>query len=370
MEVICVDDASLDSSLSVLRNYAKCDSRIKIIHKSINEGLVAARKTGIEHAIGDYIGYVDGDDWIENNMFSELLSYAEDYSVDIVTSGMIYEKGSVGYACDGFEEGLYEGDRLEYIKSHILYSKSNELYGIRPNLVNKIFKHNLIEKAQQQISDSVTHGEDRICSMLCVLEANSIYITHNAFYHYIIYKNSMNNGEDISYFAKIDALYNNFRQLYEKENFPPNLRLQCEVYLTEMAMRGINENLGFANRDILWYHHSWMNQIEKGSRIVIYGAGRLGRLYYRQAINDVRRGIEVVSIVDKQYNEKIGGMKVMPPESIKKMFFDYVIIAVTNKDVADSIRKFLIEMEIPDRRILWLDQSPLILELIQHTGCI
>ena len=67
IEIILVNDGSIDSSEEICNDYALIDSRIKVIHK-INGGLVSSRKTGLKASTGEYILYIDGDDWIESNL--------------------------------------------------------------------------------------------------------------------------------------------------------------------------------------------------------------------------------------------------------------------------------------------------------------
>ena len=86
LEVILVDDGSKDNSPALCDNWASKDSRIKVIHKP-NNGLVSARKAGLEIATGDYIGYVDGDDWIEEDMYTNMMNVVNHQEVDMVISG-------------------------------------------------------------------------------------------------------------------------------------------------------------------------------------------------------------------------------------------------------------------------------------------
>ena len=71
-ELILVDDGSKDSSLEICREYEKNDSRVVVFHKE-NAGLVAARKSGVSIAKGEYIGFVDCDDYIDDDMYSQLM---------------------------------------------------------------------------------------------------------------------------------------------------------------------------------------------------------------------------------------------------------------------------------------------------------
>ena len=76
LEIILVDDGSPDNCPVICDEYAQKDSRIKVIHKE-NGGLSSARNCGMDMATGEYIGFVDGDDWIESDMYKFLIENAE-----------------------------------------------------------------------------------------------------------------------------------------------------------------------------------------------------------------------------------------------------------------------------------------------------
>ena len=88
-EIILVDDGSPDRCAIICDEYSKLDSRIKVIHKK-NQGLGMARNSGLEIAKGDYVAFVDSDDYVESNYFKELLELAQKYDVDVCVSGKIY----------------------------------------------------------------------------------------------------------------------------------------------------------------------------------------------------------------------------------------------------------------------------------------
>lgn len=88
IEIILVDDGSTDISGDICDKYALQDERIKVIHKE-NGGLVSARQAGIKVASGQYIGFVDSDDWIESNMFQSLYKEAVLNNADAVAEGML-----------------------------------------------------------------------------------------------------------------------------------------------------------------------------------------------------------------------------------------------------------------------------------------
>ena len=81
-EVICVNDGSTDMSLSILEGYSLTDSRFKIITQE-NRGLSGARNTGIKHVRGEYVLFVDSDDWLEDNALEELYNHVKGFNSEI-----------------------------------------------------------------------------------------------------------------------------------------------------------------------------------------------------------------------------------------------------------------------------------------------
>lgn len=88
IEIICINDGSKDNSLNILNDYADKDSRIKIINKK-NEGLSCARNDGLKAASGEYIGYVDSDDWVAEDFYEKLFIAAKKYNADIAAGNIV-----------------------------------------------------------------------------------------------------------------------------------------------------------------------------------------------------------------------------------------------------------------------------------------
>lgn len=95
LEVLLVDDGSPDGCGSLCDGYAERDSRVRVIHKP-NGGLSDARNAGIEAARGDYLAFVDGDDWVEPDAYSAMLAAAEQYGAELVCAGRYDEDGQTG----------------------------------------------------------------------------------------------------------------------------------------------------------------------------------------------------------------------------------------------------------------------------------
>ena len=87
IEIICIDDGSTDKSLRILNNFADKDNRITIINQK-NSGPSAARNKGIENAKGEYIGFVDSDDWIDLDFYEKLYNSAKKHDADVAVCGI------------------------------------------------------------------------------------------------------------------------------------------------------------------------------------------------------------------------------------------------------------------------------------------
>jgi glycosyltransferase involved in cell wall biosynthesis len=105
LQIIIVDDGSTDLSGAICDEYAKKDNRIVVMHKD-NGGLSSARNAGMEIAKGQYISFVDSDDWIELTFYEEMMDFIDKYSVDIVMCGAKVIKDSA-----------YIEDRFIYFKN-------------------------------------------------------------------------------------------------------------------------------------------------------------------------------------------------------------------------------------------------------------
>lgn len=147
LEIILVDDGSPDNCPAICDEYAKKDSRIQVIHKQ-NGGLINARKSGLEIAKGEYIGFVDGDDWIEPEMYELFAQQIKKYSPDMVISDFYYDSGTKPANSEQlFEREYYDKYALENeIYPHMLFSGTYYKFGINPCCWSKVYKKELLKK--------------------------------------------------------------------------------------------------------------------------------------------------------------------------------------------------------------------------------
>lgn len=166
LEIIVVDDGSRDHTGEILDNYAKKDRRIKVIHKE-NGGVSSARNKGIKAAEGDYIGFIDGDDLIEPEMYKTLVDLLEEENADISHCGyqMVFPDRIDYYHNTGKK-------KIQTTEEGLKDLLSGEM--IEPGLVNKLYKKELIKNCR--LDETVKINEDLLMNyQLFKLSKKSAY---------------------------------------------------------------------------------------------------------------------------------------------------------------------------------------------------
>ena len=176
IEIIVVNDGSTDNSLELLNEYKNKDSRIVVIDKA-NSGVSEARNTGIKKATGEYIGFVDPDDWIKKEMYEKLYNTAKDNDCDVVMCNFI----------KSFNDGRYENEKIEVTKNKVIEKPLlNELNAINLCLSvwKGIYKRSLIIDNNIQFPKEIIIGEDKIFNMIALGKCNRFYYVDGNYYYY------------------------------------------------------------------------------------------------------------------------------------------------------------------------------------------
>lgn len=182
IEIILVNDGSTDSSRIIAEDYAKIDKRIKVINQE-NKGQGQARNVGISISTGEYIGFVDSDDWIDINMYEYLYKSASSTNSDIgVCSRRGYdESGNIGHT------KLVEDNKIFYIDENMdEYIINHLFYPHTVSSCNKIYKAELIKKSNIIFKDVDQVGsEDTLFNYCILLNSHKIVTVKNTFYNAI-----------------------------------------------------------------------------------------------------------------------------------------------------------------------------------------
>ncbi len=192
IEIICIDDGSTDSSGSILDELSTSDSRMIVIHLA-NKGVSNARNVGLKNASGDFIGFVDSDDYVEENMFATLISLMKDETIDIASCGYyintdteIKVATNIGNIPSNMK--LLASDMLEYIY------KRDEYKGVGGYLWSRLFRRNILfpfEKKPLQFEDEYGMADDIVFVAKAMTRSSYVIYTNIPLYHYYQRNNSI-----------------------------------------------------------------------------------------------------------------------------------------------------------------------------------
>jgi len=186
-ELLLVDDGSPDGCPAICDSYAKKDKRVRVIHKK-NGGLTSARNAGIENAIGNYICYVDGDDWIDDQLLDMVYDKAiASYAPDIIIFGIekIFENYTEKILCD-LSDGLYDKKAMnDKVYPYMMYDSRRPFCKglIFPAACNKIYRRKLLVDHHCR-DEQIRMGEDNAFVYESVWYSNRIYILNKILYFY------------------------------------------------------------------------------------------------------------------------------------------------------------------------------------------
>lgn len=177
LEIILVDDGSTDSSGKMCDEYAKTDSRVKVIHKT-NGGLSDARNAGLEIATGEYIGYVDSDDWIEPQMYECMYNACVENKAELAVCRYFSEYK------DRTESGGTDSIvPLTQDKLLDIYIRGNDKYIIYNSVWSKLFKRELVE---DMIFPKGRNSEDIMYTTKSFCRLNRAVYIDRCLYHYVL----------------------------------------------------------------------------------------------------------------------------------------------------------------------------------------
>lgn len=185
LEILLIDDGSNDRSAEICDEYTIKDRRIRVIHQE-NKGEAGARNKGLYEAKGEYIGFVDSDDYIEPTMFEELFMMLNSYEADIAACSYVYEnekKEIINKCC--MNEAIWRG------QDSLLWFFRFKIIG---GVCNKLLKKSIIDNFKLKFDISIKHGPDlNFLGKYLVCSTKGGVSTNKCLYHYVQHKNSICN---------------------------------------------------------------------------------------------------------------------------------------------------------------------------------
>lgn len=404
IEIICVDDSSTDGSLAILEKYANEDSRIKIVNNiHTGYGASSARKAGFDVAQGEYLSFLDSDDYFDLNLLEKVYTRAEEFDADVVVYDAQYFDSNTG----SFMPSGIVLNQMMLPKKDVFSAKEVGDYiflftvsTFWQTMLKKeyVIKEELKFQSINFTDDVLFIGTAFACAnrMTIIPEKLVYYRTHidtnqtakannyplsapdaclalknelvqkgmfeelrNAFANYAVrfcawYLDSLTSYE--SFEILYTALATKYFELFElKQSFKRNLwYIDGQQWIDLVSQNNIGNFIftSTARGDATEYKFDVTKKfpadlVTNSDRVVLYGAGATGKAYYIQ--NVVKGFCNIVAWVDKSAKDLYS-----PIEEIEYMFtkdFDKVIIAIENIDVCNVVKAYLVAKGVSENNI-------------------
>ena len=346
LEIILVDDGGKDRSPEICDLYKRKDGRIKVIHKP-NGGLVSARKAGLQQSNGEYIAYVDGDDWIGPGFIEGLYTAASTSGADMVCAGFTRDLFSRSASfTNTLPSGIYEGEKLQELWKNMASSGLYYRPGISTYVWNKLFKREILLDPQSRVDNRISIGEDGAVTYPALLSCSRVAVIDNVAYHYRQREDSMlkQSAGYSTEAQKLLYLYEYLMRWAEKTPKELVIREQVIDYVLSIAIMRSGGRLpqdDYSTFDTAYY----------GKDVVIYSAGTFGQ----QLVNRFRETehCNVVAWIDDDYWEyRRCCLDVDPVQSVSSLSYDYILIATVDRLVAERAERRLMDLGVSRDKML------------------
>lgn len=243
LEIICVDDGSIDDSGKICDQYAVRDARIKVIHQE-NQGLSAARNRGLDAAEGEYIAFVDSDDYILEDMYKKMLDKLLNYNVDLCVCQWQYEfsDGRQVVKRKNMDPTIY-GRKASLEFARFLYMGNYE-NGVVVAAWNKLYRRVLLDKIR---FEGRIHEDEAFCGRIMAKNI-SVYVMEEQFYVYAQNGDSLTNKPfSANKFFFLDVLAER-RELFKSDAFirQETELLYCNMYI-EYCLRARKDGVAVSH---------------------------------------------------------------------------------------------------------------------------
>lgn len=339
IEIIVINDGSLDRSELICREFSKKDVRINFISQE-HAGVVAARKRGIDIAKGKYLAFVDSDDCVESSYVAYLVENMD--QGDIITSNL---RHGTSFIQPSIFPGVYSGTEMDNILANMLMS------GINVHMIGKMFKTELAKEVIKEVDDRIYFYEDAEFVYRYLLKCNNITILDYCGYTYRFNNNSVSHRVHEDYLENLNYLYLSLKDAFENSDYGEILIPQLQKWIGEIVSRAV-QIMGFPVecRGVIYLMPIFSETINH--KIVLYGAGSVGRDYMRQI--KAQKCYLVAAWVDTNWNYLKSPLgKIESPECLADLSYDFIIVALKDPDVVETVIKTLIMKGVKRECILW-----------------
>ncbi len=353
LEIVLVDDGSTDNALEICESFRKSDPRIKVIAKP-NGGLVSARKAGLNASTGDYVFYLDGDDWIDKDCLYQYYQYAKNYNVDIVLGDYKREfLGNFVRINNSVKPGFYDRSRItREILPIMIYAEEFFHHGIKTYSWGKLYKRGVVEELQNQVPNEIMIGEDAALVYPAIFISNSIYITDIAECNYRQRPNSIlkSTNFDKNELNRIALAFNYLSNVLVTNDPGYNFLHQLQAYFAAISIIRTGAFLGDNKQ---YNKFRLFGEIQRGARLSLYNSGSFGQHVFKHIKEN--KHFQYVAWFDKDFRENnILKMDVSDPDEIMNYDFDYLLAPSFDPQIKHEILTLFEKMNLPKSKIRYI----------------
>ncbi len=376
IEIICIDDASTDHSMDILREFAHKDARITLLQNDSNQRQAYARNKGMDRACGEYVLFVDSDDYIEKDLVAKGLAVAD--GVDMVC----FDYKKVDSVWFGKDEHLFLVDEGKH-SAHDYFRQSVDRNSIVYSPCTKLYRRSFLLRENIRFMDGLLY-EDVVFDFLCMMNAKEIYCITDKLYEYRIRKNSsMTKGIDGKNVSAYFYIVCYLAQYYLEHHFDAGMETAVEKYIQAMYRCFINTYRRYsAKKDgyllkndmsvekyaklygiVAGYESHYgliqlhiakqLETIRKAARIFVYGAGDVAREVI-ETLNRYDVAVDKIVVSDKKGNRNsILGNRVYGITECTGERGDSLVILATDARFYPEIEKTLSKLGFMDYMEVW-----------------
>lgn len=339
IEIILVDDGSIDGSGIICDEYEEKYFNIKVIHKQ-NGGQTSARRAGVKLSTSGWIAFLDCDDWIEKNYIENMMNAnRESQDTDIVICARYIDTGKEVYIHkNGLEDGYYSRNQIQNkIIPFFIWNKWTRRDVLIHSLCNILIRKSLAEISLRGVDERLRLNEDGVALAMALKHSIGIYVISYAGYHYIMRNTSVTHNLSECEMETISILYESYLNVMADYINMNQIKYQVNMRLGDMLVNGIlrkwkmQYNIEFSTP---------YNLLKKFSKIVIYGAGKFGKKYKDKL--DEEGEFNIVAWIDKNYEKFPLEWNVESIDVLNVREYDWILIAISDPYIQQSVQKELI----------------------------
>jgi glycosyltransferase involved in cell wall biosynthesis len=344
IEIILVDDGSTDNSGDICDKYVSIDNRIKVIHKK-NGGLIHARKVGLELSTGEYILYIDGDDWIEKDLIQYYVTHINNADI-LIAPHMENLAGRIEILVNNIPSGFYNKNKLiSEVYPKMMYNGKFSQFGIFSYVWGKLFRRNVLLPNQLKVDENIFIGEDAACLYPTLLDANSVVIIDQPYYHYRQRVDSLIKTKKDIEVIKIQTFYTYLKDIFKQKGVLDLMLSQLQFFtLSLLTVR--SDGPSNTSTDLYPF-----KDVKIGDNIIICGGGTFGQHLYKKLLTTKTQN--VVAWIDEWYDHysKLG-IPILGINHITSFKYDAVVIALIDEDISNQTYLKLIELGVDKNKII------------------